>query len=451
MLRSYRAGVALSIVLGTSALALAAPGCGGDSGGLGPEEDTGFDETGDSAVVVDSARDSVVDSRETAIDSGIDTADTRETAIDSGIDTADTRETAIDSGIDTADTRETAVDSGVDTSDTLLPDTLVPDTLVPDTLVPDTLVPDTLVPDTLDGAPPPFCYDASNTWCVQTSPTIETLWDVWGSGSNNVYAVGNKNTLLNFNGTAWSKGSVPLVAANYDLFAIWGSGATDIYIAGNKFPTAADPTSDAKIFHWNGAWSVAATFPAGTFIGDIDGSSATDIWAEGSAGAMMHFDGAWSTVTGFTNDFNTNAAISATNNWAFGADGSIRNWNGTTWSSVTSPTTDSIFIPDFSGASNIYAPLFTGGIIHYDGASWSNVTLPAGIPGNMLSAVWLSSATNAWVVGEKGTILQGNAASGFTVVAAPNTGHLNLTSLTGFGGTDIWAVGAGGLLLHHAP
>jgi len=48
----------------------------------------------------------------------------------------------------------------------------------------------------------PAC--AANTWCVEATPAgAVTLHDVWAADANNVFAVGDAGTILQFDGTTW--------------------------------------------------------------------------------------------------------------------------------------------------------------------------------------------------------------------------------------------------------
>lgn len=69
--------------------------------------------------------------------------------------------------------------------------------------------------------------------------------------------------------------------------------------------------------------------------------SATDVWAVGSHGTILHFDGTiWRTVpSNTTADLRNIWMASATDGWVVGDNGTIRRWNGTTWTTVASGTT----------------------------------------------------------------------------------------------------------------
>ena len=70
---------------------------------------------------------------------------------------------------------------------------------------------------------------AANGISLNDLPT-NTLNDVWGNSENDVYAVGNRGTILHYDGATWSK--MNSGTTSLDFKAIWGSAADDIYVAG---------------------------------------------------------------------------------------------------------------------------------------------------------------------------------------------------------------------------
>ena len=73
---------------------------------------------------------------------------------------------------------------------------------------------------------------------------------------------------------------------------------------------------------------------------DVWGISASDVWAVGSNGTILHYNGttSWSNIpssfTGATQQLSGLWGNSASDVWAVGASGTIFHYNGTGWSSV---------------------------------------------------------------------------------------------------------------------
>jgi hypothetical protein len=91
-----------------------------------------------------------------------------------------------------------------------------------------------------------------SAWSDLAGVTTANLYGVWGTSNTNAWAVGVGDssgdfnaTILQWNGSAWS--SVDASAASGGLASIWGSGANDVYAVG-------DPEADdAAIIHWDGS------------------------------------------------------------------------------------------------------------------------------------------------------------------------------------------------------
>jgi hypothetical protein len=66
-------------------------------------------------------------------------------------------------------------------------------------------------------------------WTSVPSGTTANLAGIWGSGPNDVWAVGGSGTILHWNGSAWS--SVSSCITN-NLNGVWGSGANDAWAVG---------------------------------------------------------------------------------------------------------------------------------------------------------------------------------------------------------------------------
>ena len=79
-------------------------------------------------------------------------------------------------------------------------------------------------------------------------------------------------------------------------------------------------------------------------------------------------------------------------------------------------------------------------ICSVDGWCWEN-PLPQG---NTLTGVWGTSASNAWAVGQAGTILKWN---GSAWAAQPSGTTQDLNGIWGVDANNVWAVGAGGIIL----
>ena len=86
-------------------------------------------------------------------------------------------------------------------------------------------------------------------------------------------------------------------------------------------------------------WSRVASGTTAILL-SIWGSSASDVWAVGDNGTILHYNGtSWSSVARVTGEhLNGVWGTSSSNIWAVGLGGTILHYDGTIWSSVASGT-----------------------------------------------------------------------------------------------------------------
>ena len=189
------------------------------------------------------------------------------------------------------------------------------------------------------------------SWKVQTTPTIPggggSLNAVTAISSTDVWAVGKSSSgdlIENFNGTSWSIVQAPSsIGTKGSLTGISAVSSTDIFAVGSV------PKGD-QLLQFNGtAWIVPTTQIAGSdATAAVDAISATDVWVSGGAG-LWNFNGTtWSQVafpnadlvaisgSAANNIFAVGSGFSATNGLTTGFGTVAEQWNGTSWSAVTS-------------------------------------------------------------------------------------------------------------------
>lgn len=79
-----------------------------------------------------------------------------------------------------------------------------------------------------------FHYDGVQ-WLAMSTGTTKHLHSIWASNTNDVFMVGDSGTIRHFNGSFWAGMSVPSSALSYDLEGIWGSASDNIYAVGGKY------------------------------------------------------------------------------------------------------------------------------------------------------------------------------------------------------------------------
>jgi Tfp pilus assembly protein PilX len=155
--------------------------------------------------------------------------------------------------------------------------------------------------------------------------------DSSGDGLGNFgFAVGNTGTVLQYNGTTWSK-----------LTAISTQNLTGVSVVSTNEAWAVGSTGG--IYKWTsaGGWSLFAS--TGTALNgikmiDTTGNGIADVgWVVGNSGRASLYDGATWTANnpGGGNLFDV-AVFNANDAWAVGASGRVTHWNGNSWINGTS-------------------------------------------------------------------------------------------------------------------
>jgi hypothetical protein len=70
---------------------------------------------------------------------------------------------------------------------------------------------------------------SAGAWSSVTIGATNPLYAVWGSGPNEVWAVGGLGTVLHRNGATWSRVTT---GTTNPLYAVWGSGPNDVCAMG---------------------------------------------------------------------------------------------------------------------------------------------------------------------------------------------------------------------------
>jgi hypothetical protein len=320
-----------------------------------------------------------------------------------------------------------------------------------------------------------------------------SIWGVAVLSPCNAWAVGDydpgQTLVVHWDGASWTQVPSPDPATPSRLFGVHALSASNVWAVGEYFDGSIYKT---LIVHWNGsAWTkVPSPDVSGAtqnVLKAVRGSSATNVWAVGyfvnsnnvDQTLILHWNGsAWKLVPSpdpsgpaLDQELTSVASDSAQDAWAVGfyytgLDKSmILHWNGSSWKQVTSPNPGSqgtfLYGVRSTSASSAWAvgSDFNGTadktlIVRWDGSAWKQVTSPnpgGATQNNDLSSVAVTSATDAWAVGDydSGTGTRTLAlhwdGSAWTQVTTPDLGGSSIDdSFTAVGATsasDVWAVG----------
>ena len=231
------------------------------------------------------------------------------------------------------------------------------------------------------------------------------------------------------------------------LASVWGSSASDVWAVGLA----------GTVLHWNGStWSgtpnVVASPDSGAPVDltSVWGSSSTDVWAVGDLGTIAHWDGtAWSpSPSGTTLDLAAVWGSSSTDVWAVGAEGMVLHWTGTSWSgSQVGFFGSNLYAVWGVSASDVWAVGDSGTFEHWNGSHWDDLSgayeLPQGAQPDSFVGVWGSSSTDVWAVGAGGSIVHW-AGAAWAIQQGPSFsgGFSPFDGIWGSGTDDVWAVGS---------
>jgi len=324
-------------------------------------------------------------------------------------------------------------------------------------------------------------------WCWEVpSPQGNDLLAVWAWSADEAIAVGERGTLLHFDGEAWTAADTPTTRT---LRAVWGPSPNDVWAVGDSgnllhfdgasWVLTSGSAKDVELGLDDGGLQPDASVDAGGIPTDVDlygvhGLSASEIWVVGEAGTVAYYDGdVWemqdSTVTrdilavravddeaviavgrevaleynGTTwESFHPGVAsaawlsVHATQEedvWLTGSDGASAHWDGTVWTSFELPGVARAVVA--AGDSKAWAFGDEGAAFRWDGEVWTR--LSSGTKQNMRGAVSTGS-DEMLVVGDDGAI---HAWDGTTRTSLSTGPLANWLALGGAGADDVWVVG----------
>ncbi len=167
-----------------------------------------------------------------------------------------------------------------------------------------------------------------------------------------------------------------------------------------------------------------------TIISSIHGTSRNDVFAGGSGGALLHYDGTrWTKMTPAANDdFRAVWAFAPDHVVALGALGTIQRYNGTAWTQVMNDPTWKFNA--VVGVGSVAYAVGNKGVLRYDGTSWTSFSAPSATE---LTDIWAVSATELYAINVSGTVSRYFGSSWQTVAGAPS------------GATAVWTTANGTL------
>ena len=233
-------------------------------------------------------------------------------------------------------------------------------------------------------------YDGVS-WSALDSGTHDDWRGVWGMDGQ-IFVVGEAGVVRHYDGTRWE--TISDKSLKNDLNAVWGyrqpgePGEIRLVAAGDK----------GILLFYHGGWE---TFDGGMTadLGDVFGTSGSDIFTVGSSGTILHFDGfQWRAMESpASGRLWAVWGVGGTDAFAVGDSNAIVHFDGWLWRKMDDDPEKNDHFKSVWGRSgtDVYAVGDDGMIEHYDGVRWRRMASGTeaglrriqGTPGGVLFAV----------------------------------------------------------------
>lgn len=334
--------------------------------------------------------------------------------------------------------------------------------------------------------PPVLLRRAGGAWSAVTNAGLSSsssMYGVWGTSANDVYAVG-WGYRKRFNGSTWSDVTVPGYATITGHHAMFGrsgkmliaSGGGSVLRYDGSWSELQDPVFTSQEFYgtWidqaGGAYVVGSggtilyrapgnvTWESEDFNDTVNGNaaerswgtSATSVFTVGGYGVVKRLSaGTWTETDTPACTLYDVWGTSTNNVFAVGCNGDIFRFNGTGWVEMTSPTSENLFAIWGSSGTDIYAGGYNRAFLRFNGTTWSTVNAGAALADDV-HGIWGTGPNDIFVVGRTGMVMRYNGSTWTNITPPYEVGTQRwLRAVWGTSGSNVWAVGFEGTILHY--
>ena len=226
-----------------------------------------------------------------------------------------------------------------------------------------------------------------------------SLLGIWSADPMTTFAAGTDGVIIvtRDGGVTWTRMTTGTTA---NFTGIWGSSATDVFAVGGQ----------GTIVHWDGfTWRRQAS-PTDDALLDLTGFGPDRVYAVGVDAALAYDGTKWTMMPG---------DLSAAELWsiwgpspaemfAVGQNGVAIRWDGARWNRMTTPTAFVLFGLWGTASNDVFAVGIRGTVLHYDGTSWNPTPVPSQAD---FFAIAGTSRSNIMVVGNGGAVMSHNGVS----------------------------------------
>jgi hypothetical protein len=292
-------------------------------------------------------------------------------------------------------------------------------------------------------------YDGTN-WTVHATVdagAAYSLHSIHGVAANDIWAVGDNNAILHYDGANWSVRPVTLEGgpAYISGFSVFAHAANDVWIGGS---------SGTPLIRWTGAGWVAEPIVTDSGLAFMTANAVWvapngDVFVSGSDGvvsSMLRRAGAtWTKTIAPTGSYPSIWGSSASDVWAVGSNGQMMHFDGASFTPSNGPHNARLLGINGAGSD---AWIVGGGatFLHRTAATtWEQVVNVTSVTRKNLVDVSAISADEAWAVGSTAVH---RTAQGWAVANALDDGGViddyTLNGVSALAGNDVWASGTGG-------
>ncbi len=264
-----------------------------------------------------------------------------------------------------------------------------------------------------------LCHDGAEWTQYDTSleRRINSIWCYEGV----VRAVADDGVILSFDGSTWTRSDAPYPV---DLFRIWGTGADNIWIVGY---------AGTILRLVDGTWERLTTSVIESMYA-IAGTGPEDMHFGGDGGTYFHFDGQELTAPDTIVETDIKDLVIAPDGALFVAAGSLFECRGGIWKKAADgpPCTGLAFVGD-----RLFGMSFSG-IMEFVDFSWDLTYV------HYMYRMHGNGGDRLAIIAQGGDVLTYDGE--FDELLTPQA--TLIFDVDGFDATDVYAVGADGLVLH---
>jgi hypothetical protein len=149
------------------------------------------------------------------------------------------------------------------------------------------------------------------------------------------------------------------------LWEIWGTGPNDVWTGGSR------PDGTGILVHGDGKYFDEVKTYQGPALRGIRATQPNDVWVAAYEGVTQHWDGATWTPFPTVQKPLLRLGGSASEVWAVGGSGTILKWSGAAWVATEASTKENVKSLWSGAPDDAWAVGSAGTILHWDGTSWT--------------------------------------------------------------------------------